>query len=71
VPSGWNDIPGAYLAFGDTYAEERDQATPKGWPVTTLPPGHLRLLTHPTEVASHLAALVERLGLSASSQSFA
>jgi hypothetical protein len=71
VPSGWNDIPGAYLAFGDTYAEERDQAARKGWPVTALPPGHLRLMTHPTEVASQLAALVEQLGLSASSQPFA
>ncbi|WP_152192039.1 hypothetical protein [Georgenia satyanarayanai] len=52
VPAGWTDgVRGAYLAFGDTYADERRQARSLGWPTRTLPLGHLGLLTDPAGVA--------------------
>jgi len=34
VPPGWDERPAAYLAFGDTYADERDEAARRHWPVT-------------------------------------
>lgn len=62
VADGWDGRPGAYLAFGDTYAAERDDATRRGWPVSTLQAAHLQLLNDPDQVASALIALIGRLG---------
>jgi hypothetical protein len=62
-PRGWLDLPAAYLAFGDTYATERDAARARGWPVTTLPGKHLELLRAPEAVADAIVGLVGRLGL--------
>jgi hypothetical protein len=58
VPQGWNQRPGAYLAFGDTYAPDREAAAQHGWPVRTLPPGHLRQLHDPNQVAEAILALL-------------
>ena len=54
VPAGWDQLPGAYLAFGDTYTTEREAAVRRGWPVRTLPAGHLRQLHDPELVADTL-----------------
>lgn len=62
IPPGWDDIPGAYLAFGDTYATERDQAAQRRWPVSALPGGHLHMLIDPEKVAAELIALISGLG---------
>lgn len=62
VPTGWAERPSAYLAFGDTYADEIAAATGRGWPVTTVPGRHLHQLVAPGEVAAAIAALVERAG---------
>ncbi len=62
IPQGWDDIPGAYLAFGDTYATERDQAARRRWPVSTLSGGHLHMLIDPEKVAAELVALMSGLG---------
>ncbi len=62
IPQGWDDIPGAYLAFGDTYATERDQAVRRRWPVSTLSGGHLHMLIDPERVAAELVALLSGLG---------
>jgi len=62
IPQGWDDIPGAYLAFGDTYATERDQAARRRWPVSTLSGGHLHMLIDPEKVAAELVALISGLG---------
>lgn len=52
VPAGWTStVDGAYLAFGDTYEAERRSARALGWPVRTLPLGHLGFLTDPAGVA--------------------
>ena len=56
VPAGWTDRRAAYLAFGETYAEERDRANDLGWPTRTLAGGHLHALQDPAEVG---AAIVE------------
>lgn len=58
VPQGWDERPGGYLAFGDTYAPERDEAARRGWPVRTLPGGHLHMLIDPDQVAGELVALL-------------
>lgn len=51
APSGWESQPQAYLAFGDTYADETERARVLGWPTTTLEVtdrgGHLFLLHDP------------------------
>jgi len=66
VPEGWDDRPGAYLAFGDTYGHERDEAERRRWPVSTLPAEHLHLLNDPDQVATELVDLMRQLGISAS-----
>ena len=61
VPDGWADRPSAYLAFGDTYAEEISFALASGWPVTALPGRHLHQLVDPPGVAAAITVLVDRL----------
>jgi hypothetical protein len=65
VPGGWADIPAAYIAFGDTYADERRQAERWRWPVETLPGRHLHMLVAPEEVAQTLTDMLARLGIKA------
>lgn len=63
VPAGWSAaLRGACLTFGDTYAAERDRARRLGWPVRTLPLGHLGFLTDPAEVARTVHELVTATG---------
>ncbi|MPZ94706.1 MAG: hypothetical protein GEU96_07260 [Propionibacteriales bacterium] len=66
VSAGWADTPGAYLAFGDTYADERHQAGEHGWPVRTLPGRHLHMLAEPRQVATAVTDLLASLGLQSS-----
>ena len=61
VPPGWADRPGAYLAFGDTYAAERAVAVAQGWPVTTLVGEHLHMLVDPVAVADAITDLIAGL----------
>lgn len=63
VPAGWDRVPAAYLAFGDTYGPERDDAGARGWPVRTLAGHHLHLLAEPDVVAASIDALLSTLGL--------
>lgn len=58
TPPGWQALPTSYLAFGDTYAEERDLATRRGWAVETLPGGHLHQLVDPAAVAAAVKRLL-------------
>jgi hypothetical protein len=62
-PGGWTTAPAAYLAFGDTYATERDQAAGWGWPVRTLRGGHLHQLVDPRAVADAVVGLLGVLGV--------
>lgn len=52
VPANWTNRPAAYLAFGETYAEERDRARREGWPTRTLAGDHLHQLHDPAAVGS-------------------
>ena len=61
VPSHWVTTPCAYLAFGDTYGEERHQAEGYGWPVRTIQGGHLHALHDPQHVATAIAELLTEL----------
>jgi hypothetical protein len=63
VPPDWDGQPGGYLAFGDTYAADRDAAASRGWPVTTLCGGHLHMLIDPPRVAAELNALLTAIGV--------
>ena len=59
VPAAWTtDLPGAFLAFGETYAEERRTAAALGWPTRTLELGHLGQLQDPGGVARALLELI-------------
>jgi hypothetical protein len=62
VPADWPARPGAFLAFGDTYAAGRAAAVARGWPVTTLPGEHLHMLVNPDGVATAITDLVAKLG---------
>ena len=62
IPAGWDAGPGAYLAFGDTYAADRDAARARGWPVRALSGEHLHMLGAPNEVADVIAELLGLLG---------
>jgi hypothetical protein len=61
VPDGWDVHPGAYLAFGDTYAAERADAASRGWPTRTLTGEHLHTLVNPAQVAAALTKLLSAL----------
>jgi len=58
VPPGWRDTPAAYVAFGDTYADETLRAQRHGWPVATLAGQHLHMLVEPDSVASTLVDML-------------
>lgn len=60
VSPGWDALPSAYVAFGETYAGELARAVRRGWPVRRLPAGHLHMLVDPKQVA---ATLLELAGL--------
>ena len=57
VPDGWTAEPSAYLAFGDTYADEVAFARARGWPVSVLPGRHLQLLHDPAGVGAEILRL--------------
>ncbi len=62
APPGWADGPQAYLAFGDTYAEETDLARRHGWPTERLEDaGHLHHLVAPAVVAATVLELAGRI----------
>ncbi len=63
VPEGWDDVPSAYLAFGDTYAAEKAEADGRGWRVRTLPGNHLHMLIEPHHVAAEITAMLPALGV--------
>lgn len=57
VPADWpHATPGAYLAFGDTYAEDRSRAEALGWPTAELDGRHLHQLMDPKVVASRISS---------------
>ena len=62
-PAGWQDRPVAYLAFGDTYGAEHDEAERRGWPVERLGGEHLHQLVDPDGVTTALEGLLTRLGV--------
>lgn len=66
IPSGWDTgLAGAYLAFGETYAEDRELAALRGWPIATMSGSHLHLLMDPTAVTRELQVLLMAIGFSA------
>jgi hypothetical protein len=61
VPAGWSARPSAYLAFGDTYADEVAFALAQDWPVSVLPGRHLQQLHDPAGVGAEILRLEARL----------
>ena len=57
VPQGWAALPSAYLAFGDTYADEVAFALAQGWPLSVLPGRHLQMLQDPVGVGAEILRL--------------
>jgi len=63
APDGWTSHPQAYLALGDTYAEETALARRLRWPVTVLEGAlHLHHLVDPDAVAAAALDLADALG---------
>ena len=60
VPSGWTDRPAAYLALGETYADERARAARLGWPTRTIAGDHLHALHDPAAVGRAILDLSRR-----------
>jgi hypothetical protein len=63
LPVNWNSCPGAYLAFGDTYADDRATALALGWPTATIAGQHLHQLHQPAAVAEQIVSLARQAGL--------
>jgi pimeloyl-ACP methyl ester carboxylesterase len=63
APPGWEALPAAYLAFGETYTEERALARERGWPVETLAGEHLHQLVDPVAVADSVVRLLRQAGV--------
>lgn len=64
VPDGWATRANAYLAFGETYAEEVVAARRHGWPVEVLADGrHLHMLHEPAIVTTAILELLRRLDI--------
>lgn len=61
MPERWDDVPAAYLAFGDTYGAELGRARSAGWPTARLPGAHLHQLVAPGDVASAIQSLLAEL----------
>jgi len=61
VSRGWDEHPGAYLAFGETYSAERHRAERRGWPSITLAGRHLHTLVAPTDVATAIDTLLRKI----------
>lgn len=57
VPADWTERPAAYLALGETYAEERDRAIRTGWPTRTIAGTHLQMLHDPGTVGAAVLEL--------------
>lgn len=62
APAGWESASAAYLAFGDTYAQEQLRAAELGWPRRRLDGEHLHLLHDPAACAAAVVELREHLG---------
>ena len=62
IPTGWARYPGTYLAFGDTYAEDRRAAQARGWEVSSLNGQHLHQLHDPARVARQILRFVDKIG---------
>ncbi|MFL6108170.1 MAG: hypothetical protein ACJ72D_02410 [Marmoricola sp.] len=63
VAVDWASKPCAYVAFGQTYAEEIAFAQDRDWPVRILEGGHLHQLHDPSGVASAIVEAASRLGV--------
>jgi hypothetical protein len=63
APEGWAERPCAYLAFGDTYADDIARARQWEWPVRAMTGQHLHVLHEPESVADEIAALAARIGV--------
>lgn len=57
VPDGWTERPAAYLAFGETYADERERAARLGWATRTIAGSHLHALRDPAAVGTSILDL--------------
>lgn len=63
--TGWDQLPSAYLAFGEVYAAERERAQAAGMATASVDAAeHLHHLIDPPGVAGTIHQLLNALGLS-------
>ena len=58
VPDGWEHGRHAYLAFGETYAEELARVRELGWPHRVVAGQHLQCLVAPEQTAAGIRGLL-------------
>ena len=59
VSLGWDRLPGRYLAFGETYTDERSDANARGWHTETMCGQHLHQLHHPGPIAERIVEFLD------------
>lgn len=59
VPSGWDEIPCAYLQLSEFYSVYAAKAEAHGWPVIRHPSHHFAMVTEPEKVAALMVTLSE------------
>lgn len=59
IQAGWDSISIGYLAFGDSYADERVRAARQGWRAVKLDGGHLHMAVDPERVAREIRSLCD------------
>jgi hypothetical protein len=62
APLGWDDRPGAYVAFGTTYESELGDAKSRGWDTRVLDGEHLAMVADPDAVAAALLEVIADFG---------
>jgi hypothetical protein len=59
APERWDaGLSGGYLAFGETYADERLDAEERGWPTRSMAGQHLHMLVDPDAVTLEIERLM-------------
>ena len=57
VPTGWPQVPAAYLLLSEAYRDAAEDARSRGWPVRELHRKHLHMVVDPEAVAAVLVEL--------------
>ncbi|WP_343953667.1 alpha/beta hydrolase [Nonomuraea longicatena] len=58
VPAGWENVPCAFVWYGEPYDGDAREAKDRGWPVSRVPGRHLHQVVDPEAVGAELLEVV-------------